>query len=62
MVDIDKRVWPQPLLQFLPCHHFARMLQEDRQNLKGLASELQFHPALAHFSGWKVNFEGSEPD
>ena len=62
MIDIDKRVRPQPLLQFLPSHHFAGALQQDGENLKGLAREFQLHPALAQFSRPKVNFEGSEPD
>ena len=62
MIDIDEGVRPQPLLQFLPGHHFAGALQQDGQNLKGLAGEFQLHSALAQFSRGKVNFEGSEPD
>ena len=62
VIDVDKRIRPEPLLQFLPRHHFAGAFQQDGENLKRLAGEFQLHSALAHFSRWKVNFKGSEPD
>jgi hypothetical protein len=62
VIDIDKSVWPQPLLQFLACHHFAGPLQQDGQNLKWLASKSQLHATFAQLSRWKVNFKGCKPD
>jgi len=62
VIEIDKRVPPEPLLQFFPSDHLARVLQLDGQDLKGLAGEFELHSSLAKFSCPKVNFEGSEPD
>jgi hypothetical protein len=39
VVNINKRVRPQPLLQLLTGHYFARALQQDAQDLKGLAGK-----------------------
>jgi hypothetical protein len=47
VVDIHKSVRPQPLLQFVPGHYFTWTLQQDAQDLKGLASKFQFHPTFA---------------
>jgi hypothetical protein len=47
VIDVDESVRPETLLQFLPGHDLPGALQQDGENLKGLASELQFHPALA---------------
>jgi hypothetical protein len=55
-------VGPEALLKFLPGHYLPRMLQQDRQNLKGLASKSQFQPALTHFSLIQVNFKDPELD
>ena len=57
MVDIHKGVRPEALLQFIPCHYLAGMLQQDAKNLKRLAAELQLHSSLAQFACSKVNFE-----
>ena len=57
MIDIDKSVRPEPLLQFLPHHHFAWMLQQNAQNLKRLAAELKLHSRLAQLAAAKVNLE-----
>ncbi len=46
VIDIDKGVRPQPLLQFFPSHRFARALQQYDQDLEGLAAEFQFHTGL----------------
>jgi len=62
VIDVNKGVRPQPLLQFFSRDHFARSFQQDGQNLKWLPSESQLHAALAQFPRSKVNFEGSEPD
>jgi hypothetical protein len=62
VIDIDERVWPQPFLQFLPRHHFAGAFQQDGENLKRLAGELQLYSALVQLSRWKVNFKALEPD
>jgi hypothetical protein len=62
VIDVDERVRPQPLLQFLPGHHFAGPLKQDGKNLKGLARELQLRTSLAQFSRRKVDFEGSKLD
>ena len=50
MVDIDKRVRPKSLLQFLAGYHFAWTLEQHAQNLKRLATELQLHPGFAQHS------------
>src|SRR5215469_11384654 len=55
-------VGPQALLKFLSAHYLARMLQQDRQNLKGLTPESQFQPVLAYFSLIQVNFKDPELD
>jgi hypothetical protein len=47
VVNINKRVRPETLLQFLPGHHLTRALQQDAQDLKGLASKFQLHPTFA---------------
>ena len=60
VIDIDKRVGPKPLLQFLPGHHFAGTLQQDAQHLKGLATEFQLRAGLAQFAGPKINLEISK--
>jgi hypothetical protein len=62
VIDIDKRIRPQPLLQFLPRHHLARALQQDGENLKGLAAEFQFDAGFTKFARHKVNFEDPEAD
>src|SRR5580698_2250063 len=61
VIDIDKRVRPQPFLQLLPSHHIARTFQQNTQNLKGLPTKLQPNSALTQFSRTKVDFEISEP-
>jgi hypothetical protein len=62
VIDIYKGVRPQPLLQFLAGHHLSGALQQDGEHLKGMSCQSHLQPALAQFSRWKVNFEGSEPD
>ena len=60
MVEIDERVRPELLSQFFPGHHFARMLQQNGQNLKRLAAQFELHASPAQFAGTKVNLEVSE--
>jgi hypothetical protein len=62
VIEIDKRVRPQPLLQFLASHYVARALQQEGENLERLARQFQLYSSLAQFSYSKVNFESSEPD
>jgi hypothetical protein len=61
VIDIDKRVRPKPLLQFLAGYHFARTLQQNAQNLKRLATELQLYSGFAQFAASRVNLEIVEP-
>jgi hypothetical protein len=58
--DIDERVGPKPLLQYLSRHHFARTFQQDSQDLKRLAAKFQLVSGPAQFPSPKVNFEVSE--
>jgi hypothetical protein len=60
VVGIDEGVGPKPLLQFLPCDHFAVTLEQNRQHLEWLAAEFQLHSGLAQFSTPKIDFEVSE--
>jgi len=62
VIDIDESVWPQPFLQFFPCHNPARAFQQNGEDLKRLPAEFQFPVVFAQFSCLKVNFEGSETD
>ena len=57
VIDVDKGVRPEPLLQFLPRHHVARALQQDREQLKWLAAELELDAILAQLAGSKINLE-----
>jgi hypothetical protein len=57
VIDVDKRVRPEPLLQFLPRHHVARTLQQNAEHLKRLPPELLLHSGLAQFAGAKINLE-----
>ena len=56
-LDIHKRVRPESLLQLLPREYVSRTLQQNGQNLKRLATELQLHSGLAQLTGSKINFE-----
>jgi hypothetical protein len=47
VIDINKCVRPQPLLQFLPCNDVTWALQKDGENLKRLAREFQPHTSFA---------------
>ena len=57
VIDVDKRVRPEPLLQFLPRDYVSRTLQQNGQDLKRLATELELHSGLAQLAGSKINFE-----
>jgi hypothetical protein len=39
MINVDKRVRPQTLLQLLASNHLTSMLEQDGQNLERLACE-----------------------
>jgi hypothetical protein len=62
VIDVDKSVGPEPLLQLLPRHYLAGLLQQNTENLKRLPPEPLLQSSLAQFAGTKVNFEISEPD
>ena len=62
MIDVDKRVWPQALVQLFTSENVAGALEQDGENLKRLARQFQLYSSLAQFSYSKVNFESSEPD
>jgi hypothetical protein len=37
VIDIDKRIRPKPLLQFIPSHYLTRVFEQDGEHLKRLA-------------------------
>jgi hypothetical protein len=57
VVDINKGVRPQSLLQFLARNYGAGLLQKDRQHLERLPGQFQSQPCLAQFLRLKVNFK-----
>jgi hypothetical protein len=63
VVEVDERVGrPDPLLQFLARNYFARSLQQNLQELKGLLLESHLRSVLTQFSCILIQFELSEPD
>ena len=56
MLEIDEGVGgPKALLQFFSGQEFARMFQQQRENLEGPASETDFATVLAEFAGAKID-------
>ena len=61
VVKIDKRVSrPQAVAQFFARHNFARLLQQDDENLEGLFGEFKPKTVLAEFAGFQVDLKNSE--
>ena len=48
-------------MQFLARDDLAGMLEQHRQDLKGLFLDFDLQAVLAQLGGAKVNLEGSEP-
>src|SRR5262244_2594352 len=57
MIDLNERVWPEPLLQLFPSNYSAGLLQQNRQHLERLAGEFQSQSCLAQFLRLKVYFK-----
>ena len=54
---------PQPLADFFAAHHFAGMLQQHRENQKGLFGETnRLGTVLAQLTGAKVEFKAFKMD
>src|SRR5262249_34118067 len=53
---------PDPLLQFLAGDNFARMFQQDLQNLEGLFLKSDFHALLVQFSALSIQLEDTEAE
>jgi hypothetical protein len=63
VVEIDKGVGrPEPLAEFLPGHQFARLFEEQGQNLKGLVLQFDSETVLSEFAGAQVQFEAGETE
>jgi len=55
MLEVDKRIGrPEAAMQLFPCDHTSGALQQDNENLKGLALQLDFGPISVEFTGVKV--------
>jgi hypothetical protein len=62
MVEVNKSVLgPQFLLQFLPRHQLPGLLEQQRQNLERLPSELDPQPVFPKFMRIEIGFERTEP-
>jgi hypothetical protein len=61
VIDVDKGVGPEALLQFLAREDISGTPQQDGQKLKGLAAKFQLHSGLAQLAGAQVDFVVGEP-
>jgi hypothetical protein len=62
VVEIHEGVGrPALIAKFFACDHFARPLQQDREDLKGLLLQSDPYALLAHLSSAHVHLERSEP-
>jgi len=60
-MEIHKRIGgPNHLAQLFTCHHFARVLQEQRQDSKWLLLKPGLPPVLTQLAGAKIQFERPE--
>jgi len=61
VLEVNKRVGrPKPLSKFFSRDQFAGTLQQDQQNLEGLALEGKFFSVSPHFGGNQINLEVAE--
>ncbi len=61
MLEIDKGpLLPDSLMQLLVRNHVACMIQQNQQNLNGLAGQTDTDATLQQLPRWNIDFEGPE--
>src|SRR3984893_13156486 len=61
MIEVDERLAPNFLAQFLPGYQLSGFFQQHRQDLKRLLLQPEAQATLDQFAGSKIDLEDSKP-